>query len=116
MASGGGDTDDLEIKIAGMNLADRKKLSGVMKSKFTRYRKSVALVLQLWAENLEDPVLAHRAKNQIVVLRSYCENTMRAYDVIQGPVGMSEEVFQRDFEPKIQEIEDEMAKLETGRN
>ena len=105
MASGG-DTDDLETKMAAMNLADRKKLSGVMKAKFTRHRKVVALALQLWGQNLEDQALAHRAKSQMVVLRLDCENTMRVYDAIQGSVGMTEEIFQRDFEPKIQQMDD----------
>ena len=45
MAAMGG--DNLESKMEGLSLADRKALSAKMKSKFTRHDKECALALQL---------------------------------------------------------------------
>ena len=45
-------------------------------------------------------------------LRNDRESVLRAYDVIAGEVGMTEELFQEQYEPRIQEITDKKTRLD----
>ena len=63
-------TDDIEAKMAGLDLACQKKLAGVMKTKFTRGEKDAASVLKLWSENIDDTALSERATTYMTRLRT----------------------------------------------
>ena len=101
-------------RISALNLAEKKQMSGVLKAKYMRHRKAAERVMDLWIENIEDAAVAQRARNQMVILRNDCENVFRAYDVIQGTVGMADAEFKTSFEPKIEEMTEELDRLEVA--
>ena len=105
--------DNLKSKMEGLSLAERKTLSAKMKSKFTRHDKDCALALQLWGRNPEDRDLADRANKLIVLVRGDYENAMQVYDSIEGSQGITDELFQETYAPKILEMEQKIHKLET---
>ena len=92
MAAGGGE-DDIEVKMAAMNIAEKKKHAGVLKTGFTWHEKGAAHAMDLWSANIEEPAIAKRTKKLMEGLRNDHENVIRAYKMIQGSVGMTEELF-----------------------
>ena len=68
--------------------------------------------MELWRANIEEPAVAKRTKNLMEGLRNDLNNVMKAYEMIQGTVGVNEELFQTDYEPKIQQMTVKINKLE----
>ena len=104
--------DDIETKMLGLELAQQKKLAGILKTKFTRGEKDVANLLQLWADNLDDTDLAQRAAVDMTRLRTSRDSVLKAYDVLALQDGMPEQLFQEQYQNKVEEMLDKITALE----
>ena len=60
----GVNADNIESKMEGITLADKKALSAKKKARFTRHDKDCAHTIKLWQDNPTDKVLANRARKQ----------------------------------------------------
>ena len=106
------EAEDIETKMFGMELAQQKKLAGILKTKFTRGEKKAANLLQLWAENLDDADLAQRAAADMARLRTSRDTVLKAYDVLALQDGMPEQLFQDQYQNKDEEMLDKITALE----
>ena len=104
--------DNIETKMLGLELAQQKKLAGILKTKFTRGEKDVANLIQLWAENLDDADLAQRAAVDMKRHRTSRDSVLKAYDVLALQDGMPEQLFQEQYQNKVEEMLDKITALE----
>ena len=104
MAGAHGNEDDLESKLGGLSLVDKRRLSTTKKSRFTQHSGLCAQGLELWENDPGERILGERAKKLPATVRE-------------------EEAFSEEFKPKmdkmtekLKELEDSMARaLVTGR-
>ena len=68
--------DDLESKLGGMLLLDKKKLSSTKKSRFTRHSGTCAHQIELWENNPEARKLVERANKLLGTVREDNEVSM----------------------------------------
>ena len=100
-----GYNDDIEQKmLACEDLPKQKKMAGILKMKFTNREVDAARLIDRLANNLDDTDLATRAAQDMERLRITRDAVLMAYDVLSIQKGMPEDLFQRDYQPKIVEM------------
>ena len=103
--------DNIETKMLGLYLPQQKKMAGILKTKFTRYEKDAANLLKRWANNLDDTDLAQRADTDLERLRISRDSVLRAYNVLTLQEGMPEQLFQEQYQKKVEEMSAKMDAL-----
>ena len=83
--------DDLESKLGGMLLLDKKKLSSTKKSRFTWHSGTCTHQIELWENDPQARKLEERADKLLGTVREDYEVSMRIYDSIKTTTGVTEQ-------------------------
>ena len=104
----------IEQKMAGCNddLPNMKRLAGVLKTKFTNSCIDAASILSRLQRNLDDAELSARATAQMVAVRRFREDVLRAYEILALHNALPEQLFTSDYKPKLAEMREKLEELE----
>ena len=106
--------DSIEQKMAELDddLSKMKKLAVILKMKFTNREGDAARLLSCLQRNLDDCELAARATQEMSQIRRFREDVLRAYEIIALHGGMPEDLFSRDYEPKMVDMKEKLEQPE----
>ena len=106
--------DDIEQKMDEFqgDLPEMEKLAEILKMKFTNREGGAARLLSRLSRNLDNNELATRATQEISYMRRFREDVMGAYEIIALHDRMSEDLFSREYQPKMDEMTGKLEELE----
>ena len=86
------------------------KMSAQRRRRFARHTEECAFALKLWRRYPDD--MGDRANELLVTVRGDFEAAMQIYKSIEFSQDITEELFQKQYKPKIMEMELKVLKLE----